>query len=58
MFNPLRASGLKATQRGSLGKSHQNGNYLKQAMQKSYPPTEFEPAALGLPVHCFCLNSQ
>ena len=23
---------------------HQNGNFFKQAMRKSYPPTGFEPA--------------
>ena len=40
----------KGYQRGSLGKSHQNGVYLKQAMRKSCPPSGFEPAAFGLPV--------
>ena len=39
----------KGYQRGSLWKSHQNGDYLIQAMRKSYPPTEFEPAASGYP---------
>ena len=42
----------KAYHRVSLGKSHQNGDYLKQAMQKCSFPTKFEPAAFGLPVHC------
>ena len=42
----------KGYQRGSVEKSHQNGDYLKQAMRKGYPPTGFEPAAFGLPVHC------
>ena len=42
----------KGYQRGSLEKSHQNGDYLKQALRKSYPPTGFEPAAFGLLVHC------
>ena len=44
----------KGYQRGSSGKSHQNGDQMrkKQAMRKNYPPTGFEPAAFGLPVHC------
>ena len=29
IFNRLRAIWPKGYQRGSLGKSHQNGNYLK-----------------------------
>ena len=33
----LRAFWFKGYQRGSLGKSHQNGDYLKQAKRKSYP---------------------
>ena len=37
----------KGYQRGSVRKSHQNGDYLKQAMRKSYPLTAFEPAAIG-----------
>ena len=36
----LRASGLKGYQLGSLGKSHQNGDYLKQAMRKIVFPQE------------------
>ena len=32
-------------QRGSLGKSHQNCDYLKQAWQKSCRLTEFKPAS-------------
>ena len=35
----------KAYQQRSLQKSHQTTTTLKQAMQKFYPPTEFEPAA-------------
>ena len=46
MFNRLRAFWPKGNQRGSLGKNHQNSDYLKQAMQKSYLPTGFEPAAI------------
>ena len=42
----------KGYQRGRQGKSHQNGDHLKQAMRKSCLPTGFEPAAFGLPVHC------
>ena len=34
--------------RKPIGKSHQNGDYLKQAMRKSCVPTGFEPAAFGL----------
>ena len=39
-INRLRACWPKGYQRGSLGKSHKNGDYLKQAMRKSYPPTD------------------
>ena len=42
----------KGYQRGSLEKSHKNGDYLKQAMRKSYPSIGFEPGAFGLPFHC------
>ena len=42
LFYRMRASGLKGYQRESLGKSYQNGYYLKQAMQKSYSLTRFE----------------
>ena len=50
MFGRLRSFWPKRYQRGSLGKSHQNGDYLKQAMQKScYSPTGFE----SLSGHCF-----
>ena len=53
IFNRLRAIWPKGYQRGSLGQSHQNGDYLELvAMRKSYPPTRFEPAAFGLPIHC------
>ena len=45
MFNRLRVIWLKGYQRGSLGKSHQNGDYLKQAMRKSCLPAGIEPAA-------------
>ena len=51
-FNRLRAIQPNGYQRGSLEKSHQNGDYLKQAMRKSCLPAGFEPAAFGLPVHC------
>ena len=37
MFNRFRAFCTKGYQRGSLGKDHQNGVYLKQAIRKSYP---------------------
>ena len=53
MFNHLRGIWPKGYQRGSLGKSHKNGDQLKQAMRKICLPTGFEPAAFGLPVHCF-----
>ena len=46
MFNRIRAIWPKGYQRGSLGKSHRNGDYVKQAMRKSYLRTGFEPAAL------------
>ena len=51
MLNRLRAIWSKGYLRGSLGKSHQNGDYLKQAMRKSFP-TKFELAAFRLLVHC------
>ena len=51
MFNRFACFWLKGYQRGSLGKSDQNGDYLKQAMQKTCIPTDFEPAAFELPVH-------
>ena len=41
-FNCLRAIWPKGYQLGSLGKRHKNGDYLKQAMRKSYPPTIFD----------------
>ena len=44
----FRAIWPKGYQRGSLEKSHQNGDFLKQAMRKSYPIAGFEPAAFGL----------
>ena len=44
MFNRFACIWPKSYQRGSLGKSHQNGDYLKQAMQKSCLPAGFEPA--------------
>ena len=50
MFNHLRAIWPKVYQRGSLGKSHQNADYLKQGMRKSCRLTEFQPAAFGLPI--------
>ena len=51
-FNCLRAFWLKRCQRGSLGKSHQNGDYLKHAVPKSCLPIRFETAAIGLLVQC------
>ena len=50
MFDRLRAIWPKSSQRESLGKSHQNGDYLKQAMRKSCPLAGIEPAAFELPV--------
>ena len=52
MPDRLRTFWPKGYQRGSLGKSHQNGNYLKQAMLESCLSTGFETAAMGLPVPC------
>ena len=46
MFNRWGALWPQGLQRGSLGKIHQNGEYLKQAIQKSCPLTGFEPAVL------------
>ena len=48
----LRVLLPKGYHRGSLGKSQQFGDYLKQAMRKRCPPTRFKTAAFGLPVHC------
>ena len=45
MSNRGRPFWRKGYQRRSLGKSHQNSDYLEQAIQKSCPPTEFEAAA-------------
>ena len=50
--NCLRAFWPTGYQHGSLGKSHQNGDYLKGEMWKSYPTAGFEPAAFALPAHC------
>ena len=52
LFNRFACFWPKGYQPESLGKSHQNGDYLKQAMQKTCLSTEFEPAGFGLPVHC------
>ena len=41
LFNRLRVIQPKGYQRGSLVKSHQNGNYLKQAMWTSCLPTRY-----------------
>ena len=46
IFNRLHAIWAKRYQRGSLGKSHQNGDYLKT--RKSCLPAGIEPAAFGL----------
>ena len=42
IFNCFACFWPKGYQSGSLGKSHKNGDYLKQAMQKSCLPTGFE----------------
>ena len=47
MLNSLRAFWPRDYQRGSLWKSHQIGDYLKQAMLKSCPPTESKPRVYG-----------
>ena len=52
MFNRFACFWRKGYQLRSLGKSHQNGDYIKQAMRKSCLPTEIEPAAFKLPIHC------
>ena len=39
MFNRFACGWPKGYQHGSLGKSHQNGDYLQQAMRKSCLPT-------------------
>ena len=46
VFNRLHAIWPKGYQSRSLRKNLQNGDFLKQAMQKSYLATGFEPAAL------------
>ena len=51
MFNRLRGFCFKGYQCGNLGKSHQNGDYLNQAMQKSCPPTRFETTTVRLLAH-------
>ena len=48
-FNRFACFWPKGYQRRSLGKSHQNGDYLKQALRKNCLPTGIEPAAFGLP---------
>ena len=45
MFNRFACFWSEGYQRGSLGNSHQNGDYLKQAIRKSCLPTGIEPAA-------------
>ena len=45
IFNRIRAIWPKGYWHKSLGKSHQNSNYLKQAMLQSCPPTGIKPAA-------------
>ena len=52
LFNHLSAVWPKRFQRGSLGKSLQIDNYVKQAMRKSCLFMGFEPVAFGLLVHC------
>ena len=51
MFGRLRASGRKATS-AEAEEEPRERRLFKSAMRKSYPPTGFEPAAFGLPVHC------
>ena len=45
----LRASGLKDTSAEAKGRAIRTAIKYKQAMQKSFPLTEFESAAFGLP---------
>ena len=52
MFNHLCTVWPTGYQRGSLGKSHQNGEYSKQTMWKSSLSTDFEQAAFAFLVHC------
>ena len=49
--NHLRPSWHKGYLRRSLGKSHLNSNYLKQAMRKGCLSTGFESVAFRLLVH-------
>ena len=44
--------------RKPIGKSHQNGDDLKQAMRQSYPPSRFNPAAFALSFHVTVKTSQ
>ena len=39
-FNTIKQAIIKFIQRGSVGQSHQNGYYLKQAMRKSCLPQD------------------
>ena len=48
-LNCLRALWHKDYQHRSVEKSHQNGDYFKQAMQKSCPPAE---KAIYTFLHC------
>ena len=50
MFSRLHATWPTGFQRGIIGKSHQNGNYVKRAMRKSCLPAGIEPVAFELPV--------
>ena len=50
MLDRFRAIWPKDSQRGSLGRSHPNGDYLKQAMRKGCLPAEIEPATFEFPV--------
>ena len=49
MFNCFACFWPKGYERESQGKSHQNEDYLKQAMRKNCLPTGIELAAFGLP---------
>ena len=52
MFNRLRAVWTESYSAEAWGRAIRKGDYLKQAMQKSCSPTEFEPTATALPAHC------
>ena len=51
LFNCFACFWPNGYQRESLGKSHQNSDYFKEAMRKSCLPTGFEPAILIIKVN-------